>query len=206
MTSVTDLHWWMPIPWVIGLAAIVIAIVAFRRSRYPRIRFRIVSGGYIQRYPGSTYHAHLFADAISVGSDIFDLQAYLEVDTLCWVRKRRSKWAPRYPMPTTAKFPLKPVKPLPDPVKNGQAVRFELTDHDIQSIALSHRYWKLPSLRWPGHVRIAFYSGDRRLSIRKSWWWRGSLRAFDSGSLEALELEGEQPQNQPDSRSNAGDV
>jgi hypothetical protein len=107
-------------------------------------------------------------------------------------------------MITTAKFPLKAVKTLPDPVKNGQAVRFELTDHEIQSVALRHRYWKLPSQRWPGHVRLAIYhSGNRILSSRKSWWFRRTIRGFDLGSIEALQLEPEQRQNNTPSRTDA---
>ena len=198
--NIASLAWWVPIPWAIGIVGLAIAIVAFRRTRYPAIRLRIRCLGYLQRPPEQDSHAYLVTEITSLGSDIFDLRAYLEVDTIFWVRKRRSRWLPKLPMTTTAKFAFKPARfpikqtdPIPDPVKNGQVVRFELTDHEIQSVALRHRYWKLPSQRWPGRVRVAVYhSGDRKLLVRKSWWFRRTIRSFDYGSLAALRLPEEQ--------------
>ncbi len=192
----TGLDWWVPIPWIIGIVSLTLAIVAFRRTRYPAIRIRIRSLGYLQRSPEQDSHAYLGLEITSLGSDIFDLRAYLEVDTLFWVRKRRSRWLPKVPMTTTAKFafrpatfPTKQTDPIPDPVKNGQVIRFELTDHEIQSVALRHRYWRLPSQRWPGRVRITVYhSSDRKLLVRKAWWFRRTIRSFDYGSLAALRL------------------
>ena len=206
LANMTAFDWWVPIPWIIGGVSLAMAIVAFRRTRYPAIRLRVRCFGYLQQPPEQDSHAYLGIEILSLGSEIFDLRAYLELDTVFWVRKRRSRWLPKLPMTTTAKFsflpatfPIKQTAPIPDPVKNGQIVRLELTDHQIQSVALQHRYWKLPSQRWPGHVRVAVYhSSDRELLVRKSWWFRQAIRSFDYGSLAALRLSQERPSSTDD--------
>lgn len=172
-----DFPWWAPIPWLIGLVALGIAYVNFRRTRYPSVSLRVGMDGYTQRCGESDYHAYLHVDVVSRGADVFDLEIRLEWSEVLWVRRHRTRWAPRFPMFIRHDMQFSAQKALPNPLKNGQALRFELSDHAMRTIAVNNPHWRLPSERWPGSVRIAaYYSGRRLLAARSSWFFRRALR------------------------------
>jgi len=188
--------WWTPVPWLIALLGLMIAIMAYRRTRYPSLHMSVHCPGYFQSSGESHFHAHLYVDLLSGGADIYDLCVRLECVEIIWVRKYRSRWIPRLPMriqhaydlaPSTGHFAAEPSSTQPNPLKSGQSVRFLMTDHHLRSTGLAYPYFRLPSEYWPGRVRLAVYhSGGRLLKKRSAWRFRSDLRAFDIGTLEAV--------------------
>lgn len=169
-----NLQWWMPIPWVLAAASATIAVLAFRRSRLPHVRIHRLAVECTARHPDWRNHEYLNLDLLCLGADIFDLEAYCECD----YSYRRGWW--RYPVSRHSRFV--PIGTLPNPVKNGQIVRFETADHEYRFLQ-DRRYAdiRVPSQLWPGRVRIAVYhSGKRLLLSHSSWRFRSLLKQFDS--------------------------
>jgi hypothetical protein len=119
---------------------------------------------------------------LSIGTDIFDLKVFLESDRPIWHRTSTS-WYGWSRLKTTEQQEFKPLGDLPNPIKNGQAVRLELSDHFMCSWrATGHggHLYRCPSQLWSWQVRIAVYHSGRRLlaNVRRGV----SVISFDSST------------------------
>jgi hypothetical protein len=110
---------------------------------------------YSGRAPDWKYHKYFRLDLLCVGSDVFDLQVFMECDYSYRHRGRR--------MELSRRMQFKSLDALPNPIKR------------------EHHYYdtRVPSELSPGRVRIAIYhSGRRLLWARSSWRFRKLLREF----------------------------
>lgn len=166
--------WFTPIPCTLTAIGVAIAILSFRRSRMQSLRISGMGVACEGRHPDWKYHEYFTVDLLCVGADTFDLEVWLECDHSYWSRGRR--------VDLVRKLQFLPTSPLPNPMRNGQVVRFELGDHDYRD--LNERHYadtRAPSQLGPWRVRLAIYhSGHRLLFARRAWrFWR-RLREFDS--------------------------
>lgn len=187
-------EWWVPIPWVLAALSVTVAVIAFRRSRHPAMKIHRMATECLGRHPDWDYHEYFYLDLLCLGTDVFDLEVYLECDHSYREHGRRNSLVRR--------FQFKPLGALPNPIKNGQVVRFELGDHDFRDLRGRRTFDpRLPSELWPGRVRIAAYHSGRRLLLAlSSWRFRRLLRSFDSLCVEGHPL-GHKKQPQPEDKA-----
>src|ERR1700676_2691938 len=176
------LEWWTPIPWVLALVSIAVAIFVFRRNRHSALKIHKMRTDCLGKHPDYAYHEYWRLDFVCLGADIFDLEVYLECDHSYWQRGRRQSLIRRYA--------FKPLGDLANPLKNNQVASFELSDHDFRDLRGRKVFDpRLPSQLWPSRVRIAAYhSGQRKLFSRSSWRFRRVLQSFDSLCVEGHPL------------------
>lgn len=179
---VSGVEWWVPIPWLLAGIGIAIALLNFRRSRHPGIRIHRMRTDCLGKYPDWAYHEYFTVEILCVGADIFDLSVLLESKRPIWHRTR--SWIGWSRMMIVERQEFKPKGDLPNPVKNGQVVVFELSDHFMcnwRATGHGGHLYRCPSQLWPWCVRIvAYHSGRRLLLKRSSWRFPRVLRQFDS--------------------------
>jgi len=167
-------QWWTPIPWLLATVSIAIALVALRRSRHSAARFHRIDAFGLHSPPDFPEVWHLSVDILCTGADIFEPQLYLE----CYYgrARHRSSW------PDVLALEFYPAAPVRDAIKNGQVVRFDLTDdHLKRALELNGGYFCLPSRLRRRRARLAFYgSGNRLIAATSSRAFREALRRFES--------------------------
>jgi len=176
-------QWWMPIPWALAAVGIAVAVFALRRNRYAVVRFHSVTSYGTQSTVEGSEVWHLFVEVLSTGSDVFDARLFLE----CYYQPSQS----RYNWPDVLVLEFQPTSSLPNPIKNGQVVRFELTDDHLQrALELNGGYFCLPSRLPRRRTRLALYtSGERLIATTSSFAFRRFLRLFDSHSAPSVRTE-----------------
>ena len=70
---------WMTIGWIVGLAAIFVAIQAYRHTHLPIVRVHRVYGEFLQMPDTPLTDRFIRVDMACVGADVFDLVVVLEV-------------------------------------------------------------------------------------------------------------------------------
>lgn len=168
----TDLPWWIPVPWILAALGILVALLAYRRNRYPLLRLLNVSCHGEAGAPRWRDVARLTVELECVGADIYDFEMRLVV---AYARRPRS-WTDELRLQFWSRVEL------PNPLKHGQVVRVELTDsHLKKALVLNGGYHCLPSqLPWNRVWLEASRSGRRTVRRFGSWRFRRALRCFDS--------------------------
>ena len=175
-TNILDgIHWWTPIPWVLAVFGIAVAVFVYRRNRCTAVRFHHITSYGTSSTPDSEVW-QLIAEVLCTGADIFDARLFLE----CYYQPSRN----RHNWPDVLALEFTSATPLPNPIKNGQVVRFTLTDDHLQrAIELNGGYYCLPSLLPRRRIRLALYaSGERLIAITSSRVLRRFLRLFERSS------------------------
>lgn len=163
----------MVISWVLAFAALCVALLNFRRSRYPRVKFyRLVAECYAGLESDWKYHMYFHLHVLSTGADVFDLKVFLECDHSYRHHGRK--------IPLLRKFEFEPLDAVPSPFRNGQVLRMRLSDKHFRNLEEQHYAdTRTPADLSPSRVRlVAYHSGGRELAVRSSWRFRKVVKSF----------------------------
>ena len=166
------LEWWTPIPWILAGLAIAFAVFVFYRNRYAVAKFHDITSYGTASPPEFNEVWELNVEVLCCGADIFDPHLFLE----CYYRPSRT----RHNWPDVLALELHPVVAAVNPIKNGQVVRYQLTDNHLKrALELNEGYFCLPSELPRRRTRLALYaSGNRLIATTSSLAFRRFFKLF----------------------------
>jgi hypothetical protein len=157
--AVNGLTVWTVVGWAIAAGFGAVAVLNYRRSHFPSIRVTNVRS-FGRSGPRDDRSEHYLAlDILSFGADVYGLQVFLEA--------RYS--TPQDNSPLAARLQFDVIGTLPDPLKKGQHVGFELPHWKLRDYPFDSRdRGRRPVLRRlpTGSVAIVVYHAGRRVLER----------------------------------------